>query len=80
VLIDAVTHQRIDVLQDRKAATLAGWLREHPGAETVCRDGSAAYAEAMQGAPAATQVSDRWHLWHGLGGVVETTVIAHSTC
>ena len=81
MLIDAVTHQRIDVLPDRKSATLSTWLREHPGAEIVCRDGSAAYAEAIrQGAPEAVQVSDRWHRWHGLGGAVEKTVIAHSTC
>ena len=81
VLIDAVTHRRVDVLPDRKATTLTAWLREHPGAEIVCRDGSAAYAEAIrQGAPHAVQVSDRWHLWHGLGGAVEKTVIAHSAC
>jgi hypothetical protein len=81
VLIDAVSHQRVDVLPDRKAATLAMWLREHPGAKVVCRDGSAAYAEAIrQGAPDAVQVSDRWHLWHGLGGAVEKTIIAHSSC
>jgi transposase len=61
VLIDAVTHRRVDVLPDRRAATLTTWLREHPGAEVVCRDGSAAYAEAIrQGAPKAVQVSDRW--------------------
>jgi transposase len=81
MLIDALTHRRVDVLPDRKAATLAAWLREHPGADIVCRDGSAAYAEAIrQGAPEAVQVSDRWHLWHGLGAAVEKTVIAHSAC
>ncbi|MFI6513775.1 ISL3 family transposase [Streptosporangium sp. NPDC050855] len=81
LLIDAVTHRRIDVLPDRKATTLIAWLREHPGAQVVCRDGSVAYAEAIrQETPDAVQVSDRWHLWHGLTAAVEKTVVAHNRC
>nr|WP_269327971.1 transposase [Kineosporia mesophila] len=81
MILDAVTHQRLDVLPDRLSGTLAAWLKTHPGAEIVCRDGSSAYAEAIRdGAPQAVQVSDRWHLWHGLGGAVEKTVIAHAGC
>jgi transposase len=72
MIIDAVTHRRIDVLPT--AAMLATWLEAHPGAQVVCRDGSAAYAAAIrEGAPKAVQVSDRWHLWHNLGGAVEKT-------
>jgi len=44
VLIDAVTHRRVDVLPDRTVATVSTWLCEHPGVEIVCRDESAAYA------------------------------------
>ena len=65
VVIDAETHERIDVLPDRIADTLAAWLSEHPDIEVVCRDGSATYAEAIRRAlPDAVQVADRWYLWH----------------
>ncbi|MFI2577470.1 ISL3 family transposase [Streptomyces rochei] len=81
ILIDAVTRQRVDVLPDRKAATLEEWLREHPGVEVVCRDSSGAYAEAVRRAlPQAVQVADRWHLWHNLAEAVRKEVTAHSTC
>jgi transposase len=61
VLIDAVTCERVDVLADRQAETLTTWLREHPGVEVVCRDGSAGYAQAVTDAlPEVPQVADRW--------------------
>lgn len=71
VIIDAETGERIDVLPDRTAQTLVAWLREHPGAAYVCRDGSGSYGEAIrQTLPQAVQVSDRWHLWSNLCGKV----------
>ncbi|MEU6512302.1 ISL3 family transposase [Streptomyces sp. NPDC046942] len=81
VVIDAETHERIDVLPDRTADTLEAWLREHPGVEVVCRDGSTTYAEAVRRAlPDAVQVSDRWHVWHNLCEAALSEVKAHSTC
>jgi hypothetical protein len=81
ILIDAVTHERVDVLPDRRAETLTTWLRAHPGVTTVCRDGSAAYAQAVSDAlPDATQIADRWHPWKNLGVAVEKTVTAHARC
>ena len=81
VLIDAETGRRIDVIPGRTADVAERWLRTHPGAEVVCRGGSGAYGEAVrQALPAAVQVSDRWHLWHGLGEAVRKEVAAHSAC
>jgi transposase len=81
VVIDAESHERIDVLPDRTADTLEAWLRDHPGIEVVCRDGSATYAEAIRRAlPDAVQVADRWHVWHNLCEAALSEVKAHSTC
>jgi hypothetical protein len=81
IIIDAETGRRVAVLPGRDAATLESWLREHPGVEVVCRDGSATYAEAVRRAlPDAVQVSDRWHLWRNLCDKVLLEVRAHAGC
>ena len=81
VLIDAETGRRVDVIPGRTTDAAEAWLRDHPGAEVVCRDGSGAYGEAARRAlPGAVQVSDRWHLWHLLGEAARKEVLAHCTC
>jgi transposase len=81
VLIDAETGRRVDVLPGRTADLVEEWLRDHPGVQVACRDGSGSYGEAVRRAlPAAVQVSDRWHLWHGLAEAVQKEVAAHSAC
>src|SRR5690348_462031 len=81
VLIDAETGRRVDVVPGRTAGAAEKWLKGHPGAEIVCRDGSGAYGEAVrQALPGAVQVGDRWHLWHGLGEAVRKEVAAHCAC
>lgn len=67
IIIDTDTGQSVEVLPDHKRATVTTWLREHPGIRLMCRDGSGGFAQATTDAnPGIVQVSDRWHLWHGL--------------
>ncbi|MFD8810024.1 transposase [Streptomyces sp. NPDC059627] len=49
ILVDVETHQLVDVLPDRNSETLAAWLRDHAGAEVVCRDRASANAASPGG-------------------------------
>jgi hypothetical protein len=72
ILVAHERHQILDLLPDRTDATLAAWLRAHPGIEIVTRDRAGAYAEGIrQGAPAAEQVADAFHVLVNLREALE---------
>jgi transposase len=78
LLIDLERHAAVDLLPDRDAESVARWLAAHPGVEVISRDRSGVYADgAARGAPAATQVADRWHLLKNVGDVLEQVLGRH---
>jgi transposase len=63
LLVDLAVRRPIDVLPDDESATLATWLRQHPGAKVVARDRGLRIRDGVKlGAPTAIQVADRFHL------------------
>ncbi len=72
ILVALEHRQPVALLPDRTAETVAQWLQEHPGVEVIARDRSRAYAEgARQGASAAIQVADRFHVLQNLREALE---------
>lgn len=80
ILVDLEQHRPIALLVDRKAETLAQWLRQHPGIEVLSRDRSKLYHSGMnQGAPNAVQVADRFHLVQNLTETLEKVFRTYPT-
>jgi transposase len=80
ILVDLERRQPVALLTERTAEPVAQWLREHPGVEVIARDRSTAYAEgARQGAPAATQVTDRFHVLQNLKDVLDHVFTLYET-
>jgi transposase len=79
VLIDLERRHPVALLPDRTAETVAQWLRAHPGVQVIARDRSTAYADGVrQGAPAATQVADRFHLFQNLREALDQVFSTYS--
>lgn len=77
LLVDA-TRLPLPLWEGRDAEQLGCWLREHPGVEVVCRDGSLTYRQGITaGTPEAVQVSVRFHLWQGLSRRVQDIASTH---
>jgi transposase len=69
IVVDLERGCPIDVLEDRKADTVAAWFKAHLEVAIVARDRADAYASGIsQGAPHAIQVADRFHLFDNLAG------------
>ncbi len=72
ILIDLEKRCVIDLLPDRSGAGFREWLEGHAEVRIVSRDRAGVYAQACrQGAPAAVQVADRFHLIMNLTAAVE---------
>lgn len=79
IVVDLERSCPIDVLEDRKAATVAAWFKAHPEIASVARDRADAYASGLsQGVPSALQVADRCHLCDNLADTLEEVLQEYS--
>ena len=78
ILVDIQRHKVIDLLADRKAETAKVWMKAHPEIKIVSRDRGGEYAAgAREGAPQATQIADRFHIYKNL---VEAVALILARC
>src|SRR3984893_8213807 len=65
----------IDLLPDRSPRSFAAWRGKHEHIEVISRDRGGLYADGgRQGAPAAQQITDRYHLVSNLAEALERDV------
>lgn len=75
VIIDAETHNPIEILDGRDGNTLKEWLKKNKHIKAVTRDRANAYASAIQEIlPDAMQIADRFHLHQNLLEAVKDIV------
>jgi transposase len=78
ILVDLERRRVVDLLPDRRADTLAAWLKAHPSVSAVVRDRAGADADgATRGAPDAIQVADRFHLLRNGSDALRTVLDQH---
>jgi transposase len=78
ILYDLERGKVVDLLPDRKAETVEAWLKQHPSVEVIARDRASVFGRAIrEGAPAAVEVGDRWHLLRNLGDALRAAVGRH---
>lgn len=67
IIVDAQTHEPVEILEGRDGNTLREWLKNNKHVKIVTRDRASAYATAIQEIlPDAMQVADRFHLHQNL--------------
>jgi len=72
IVVDLERREVIDLLPDRSADGMAGWLKQHSEVEIISRDRCGSFAQgAHEGAPQARQVADRFHILQNLREAIE---------
>src|SRR5437588_10362512 len=72
ILVDLEKRRVVQLLADRSVETSKAWLRKHPEIDLVSRDRGKLFRQAaIEGAPQAKQVVDRFHLQKNFAEALE---------